>query len=168
VELLEGKSLRSRILEGYSKNPKGWSFVVSPSPRSGFFDATVSGPEGTWMLKIDSLFKPYPIVIGSPTEAFPRKPEGPFPYGYRGLPPDFALQMLEGENPRSRTLTMRRLLSVLRSEPVVPEEGRSYAEGPLVLTGPGRVSLSDSQKEVDTKLASEMRRLLALRYPAYG
>jgi hypothetical protein len=61
----------------------------------------------------------------------------------------------------------RSLLSVLKSEPVVPERGGSYAEGPLVFTSPGNVSLSDRQREVDARLASEMRRLLRLRYPAY-
>ena len=56
----------------------------------------------------------------------------------------------------------------MKSEPVAPETGRAYAEGPLVLTGPGQVSLSKSQKEMDDRLSSEMRRLLRLRYPSYG
>jgi hypothetical protein len=168
MELLEGGDLRKRILESYSRDPKGWSFVVSPSPRSGFFDAMVSGPDGTWMLKIDSLFKPLPIVIGSQAEASARRVDGPFPYGYRSLPPDLALRLMGEEGAGAGIDTRRRLLSVLKSEPVVPEEGRSYAEGPLLFTDPGRVSLSESQKEIDTRLASEMRRLLRLRYPAYG
>ncbi len=156
------------MLESYSKDPMGWSFVVSPSPQSGFFDATVSGPDGTWMLKIDSLFKPFPIVIGSQSEEVVRRPEGRFPYGYRTLPPELALQIMGGEGKESRERTLRHLLSILRSEPVVPEEGRSYAQGPLLLTGPRKVSLSEGQREIDTKLASEMHRLLRLRYPAYG
>ena len=168
MEFLEGKDLRRRMLESYSRDPKGWRFVVSPSPGSGFFDATVSGPDGAWMLKIDSLFKPFPIVIGSQAEAFPRRPEGPFPFGYRALPPNLALQIMGGEGTGESLKARKRLLSVLRSEPVIPEEGRSYAEGPLLLTGPGRVNLSEGQKEIDAKLASEMRRLLRLRYPAYG
>jgi len=168
MELLEGRDLRRRMLESYSRYPKGWSFVVSPSPTSGFFDAMVSGPEGAWMLKIDSLFKPNPMVIGSPAEALRRKPAGPFPYGYRALPPELALQLLGGEGAESRQRTVAGLLSVLRREPVVPEEGRSYAEGPLVLTRPGNVRLSESQKEIDRRLASEMNRLLRLRYPVYG
>lgn len=167
MELLEGRALKKRMLEGYAKDPKGWSFVVSPS-RSGFFDATVSGPEGTWMLKIDSLYKPYPIVIGSQAEPLSRRPEGPFHYGYRALPPDLALQIFGGDAAGPRGRAMAGLLSVLRSETVVPEEGGSYAEGPLVLSAPGRVALSEKQREVDTKLSSEMRRLLRLRYPAYG
>jgi hypothetical protein len=168
MELMEGRNLKKRILESYSKDPKGWSFVVSPSPKSGFFDAMVSGPDGTWMLKIDSLFKPFPIVIGSQAEASPRRIDGPFPYGYRSLPPDLVLQLMGDERAGPGIDTRRRLLSVLKSEPVIPEEGRSYAEGPLVLTDPGRVSLSESQKEIDARLALEMRRLLRLRYPAYG
>jgi hypothetical protein len=62
----------------------------------------------------------------------------------------------------------RDLLSVLRSEPVVPEEGKSYAQGPLLLTGPRKAALSRGQAEIDAKLSSEMRRLLRLRYPVYG
>ena len=168
MEILEGSELKRRMLESYARDPRGWSFTVSPSPSSGFFDAAVAGPDGAWMLKIDSLFKPTPIVIGSPAESLPRRPQGTFPYGYRGLPPELVLQLMGGGSEIPRGPLRRRLLSVLRSEPVVPEKGGSYAEGPLVLTGPGSVSLSDKQREVDARLASEMRRLLRLRYPAYG
>jgi hypothetical protein len=167
MELFEGRDLRKRILESYSKNTRGWSFVISPS-KSGFFDATVSGPDDTWMLKIDSLFKPSPIVIGARAGASSRSLLGPFPYGYRTFPPDLALRIMGEEGGGMKADTRRSLLSLLQSEPVVPEEGGSYAEGPLVLTNPGGINLSESQKELDTKLASEMRRLLRLRYPAYG
>jgi len=168
MEILEGNELRRRMLETYARNPKGWSFTISPSPASGFFDATVAGPDGAWMLKIDSLFKPTPIVIGSPAESLRRRPEGPFPYGYRGLPPELALQLMGGGSEIPSGPLRSRLLSVLKSEPVVPEKGGSYAEGPLVFTGPRSVSLSDKQREVDARLSYEMRRLLRLRYPAYG
>jgi hypothetical protein len=168
LELFEGRELRKRVMENYTKDPKGWSFVVAPSPGSGFFDATVAGPDGTWMLKIDSLFKPFPIVIGSKSDVVQRRPTGPYPYGYRSLPPDLALRLMGSETAGPNDRVRRELISVLKSEPVVPEEGRSYAQGPLLLTGPGSVSLSDTQKEMDGKLASEMRRLLRLRYPAYG
>jgi hypothetical protein len=168
MEILEGSELKRRMLESYARNPKGWSFTVSPSPSLGFFDATVAGPDGAWMLKIDSLFKPSPIVIGSQAEALRRRPGGHFPYGYRNLPPELALQLMgeSGEDPSGPV--RRSLLSVLKSEPVVPVRGGSYAEGPLVFTGPGSVSLSDKQRQVDALLASEMHRLLRLRYPAYG
>ena len=168
MDLLEGKDLKRRMLDSYSRNPKGWSFVLSPSPRSGFFDAAVSGPDMAWMLKLDTLFKPSPIVIGSEVEAFPRRPRGPFSYGYRALPPELAIQIMGGGDAAPKEKTLARLLSVMNSEPVAPETGRAYAEGPLVLTGPGQVSLSRTQKKMDDRLSSEMRRLLKLRYPAYG
>ena len=169
MKLLEGESLRRHLLESYSKNPKGWSFVISPSGKHGFCDAVVSGSDGTWMLKIDSIFKPTPIVLGSPTEDSPElKPAGPFPYGYRNLPPELILQMLRGEGYPPRDKAATNFLSLLKSETVVPEEGGSYAEGPFVFTSKGNVNLSERQRDVDMKLASEMQRLLRTRYPAYG
>jgi len=169
MKLLEGESLKRHLLESYSKDPKGWSFVISPSRKYGFYDAIVSGPAETWMLKIDSVFKPVPIVLGSPTENGPKlRPAGPFPYGYRNLPPGLILQMLGGEGYPPRDKAAADFLSLLKSETVVPEEGRSYAEGPFVFASKGNVVLSERQRDVDMKLASEMQRLLRIRYPAYG
>jgi hypothetical protein len=167
MKLLEGENLRRRIFQSYSKDPTGWSFVISPSEKSGFYDASVSGPHGAWALKIDSLFKPQPIVLGSPTEVAPPKPSDSFPYGYRKLPPELIPEMMGDEDyPRERV--MASLLSVLRSKTVIPEEGRSYAHGPFIFTGPQKVDLSERQRELDDKLNSEMHRLLRARYPAYG
>ena len=169
MKLLEGESLRRHLLESYSKNPKGWSFVISPSGKHGFYDAVVSGSDGTWMLKIDSIFKPTPIVLGSPTEDSPElKPTGPFPYGYRNLHPGLILQMLRSEGYPPKDRAAANFLSVLKSETVVPEEGESYAEGPFVFTSKGKVGLPECQRDLDIKLASEMQRLLRTRYPAYG
>jgi hypothetical protein len=165
MKLQEGEKLRRRIFQSYSKDPTGWSFVISPSAKFGFYDAIVSGPQGAWVLKIDSLFKPLPIVLGSPTEARPPNPSGPFPYGYRKIPSELIPEILEGY-PRDRARAG--LLSVLRSKTVIPEEGRSYAHGPFIFTGSQNVSLSEHQRELDAKLTSEMRRLLRVRYPAYG
>ena len=166
MELLEGDALRRRMLESYSRNPKGWSFVISPS-KSGFFDAIASGPDGGWMLKIDSIFKPAPIVLGSQAEVDPRlKAEGPISYGYRKLPTELMIQLLEGEGDSGRVGPG--LASLLRSEPVVPEAGGGYAHGPFLLTGPRKVNLSEGQRAIDSKLSAEMRRLMKSRYPAYG
>ena len=166
MELLEGDALRRRILESYSKNPKGWSFVISPS-KSGFFDAVASGPDASWLLKIDSIFKPGPIVLGSQTEADPRlKAESPVSYGYRKLHPELMVRLLEGKE--DSELVNSGLASLLRSEPVVPEVGSGYAHGPFILTGPRRANLTEGQQAIDSKLSAEMRRLMKSRYPAYG
>ncbi|HYC11649.1 MAG TPA: hypothetical protein VEC02_03205 [Nitrososphaerales archaeon] len=167
MEFLEGEKLRRRLLECYSRNPRGWDFIMSPSQKSGFYDGVVAGPEGTWMLKIDSLFKPFPTVIGAPTEEAPKAPRTAFPFGFRKLPPHVILRLLGGAQV-SGDERMASLVSVLSSETVVPEEGASYAQGPFVLTRPGKVDLSENQRELDDRLTSEMRRFLRLRYPAYG
>jgi hypothetical protein len=172
MEFLEGENLRRYLLGMYSKNPRGWTFVISPSRKHEFYDAIVSGPDETWKLKMDSVFRPLPIVLGSPTEANPElKPLGLFPYGYRALPPRFILEMLgdvrSGEDNSPSHMAVANFLSVLRSETVVPEQGRSYAEGPIVFSGPRKAGLSESEKALDEKLTSEMHQLLRTRYPAY-
>ena len=168
MKILEGERLRRRIFRSYSRDPSGWSFVISPSPKYGYYNAFVSGPQGSWVLKIDSLFKPSPVVLGSPTEpGLVSNQMGPFPYGYRRIPSELIPEMLGGEvHPSDRT--MAGLMSVLRSSTVVPEEGRSYAHGPFIFTNQERMDLSERQRELDDKLNSEMRRLLRYRYPAYG
>jgi len=167
MEIMEGSPLGRRILENYSRNPRGWSFVLSAS-KSGFFDALVSGPSETWMLKIDSIFKPIPVVLGSSVEALSKPDSTPFSYGYRTLSPELVFQMLKGEGMESQDQRTARLLSVLNSEPVVPQEGRSYAQGPIVYTDTQRMVLSESQRKLDDKLTSEMRQVLRSKYPAYG
>lgn len=168
MEFLEGEALRKGILESYSKSPRGWSFVISPS-KSGFFDAVASGPDGAWMLKIDSIFKPSPIVLGSQAETGPGlKAVSPVSYGYRKMPPDLLLRFLERSGQGNREQMDLGLRSFLKSEPVVPTVGGSYAHGPFVLTGPRTLSLSEGQQAVGTRLTAEMHRLLKMRYPAYG
>ena len=120
------------------------------------------------MLKIDSMFKPFPTVLGSPAETGPRGPMGAFPYGFRKLSPDLAFQLLGGGERQPSGEGAAGLLSMLRSDTVVPEEGRSYAQGPFILTGPRRPGLSESQRALDDKLTLEMRRFLRIKYPAYG
>ena len=143
--------------------------MISPFVKHGFYDAVVSGPHEAWMLKIDSIFKPAPIVLGSPTEESPNsKPAGTFRYGYRSIPPELILQMLRDEEYLPKNKGVANFLSIFKSETVVPEEGKSYAEGPFVFTSKGKVDSSERERDLDTKLASEMKRLLRTRYPAYG
>ncbi|HEV2390208.1 MAG TPA: hypothetical protein VGS04_05735, partial [Nitrososphaerales archaeon] len=65
MEIFEGDTLYRMLLQRYSKNPRGWSFTVSPSSSGGFFDARVGGPEESWHLKLDTIYKPSPFVLGA-------------------------------------------------------------------------------------------------------
>lgn len=174
MEILEGQVLADLLLKRYSRNPKGWSFLVAPSKADGFFDAIVSNRTQAWQLKMDTLFKPTPLMLGALTEADHEKigSLSPVTYGYRELDPGLVLQALRNsyESPRSETMNAGLgldLSSILRSEPIVPKPGRSYAQGPFVLAHENIVKLSGGQESVDERLSSELLQLFRKRYPNY-
>jgi len=163
MEIVDGDALYELIFRSYSKNPRGWSFTVSPSRNHGFYDALVGNKDESWQLKFDTIFKPSPFALGASTGAprGRRRPSFPMQFGFRKLDPSLRAGL---EDPEGRS---RRLAAFLASlEPVVPVRGGSYAEGPYVLTPPTR--LDRTQSALDERLSLEMRRLLQKRYPGYG
>lgn len=178
MELLSGNALARYLFEKYSKKPKGWNFTIAPSPKDNFFDALVAGPEESWQLKIDSIFKPAPLVLGSRVELDGARPAtvGAFPYGYRKLEPEFVLKLLRdmsspnsSSDSKESSQSLADLGASLGSlDPVAPVEGGSYAEGPFVFTNERIAGVSKSQKQLDEKLSSEIKKLLREKYPSYG
>jgi hypothetical protein len=172
MEILKGTALSKYLLEKYAKNPKGWNFTIAPASKDSFFDALVSGPEENWQLKIDSIFKPAPVVLGAQVDAATKKvPAGLLPsYGYRKLDPEIILKVLtEQERVDSTNDTSAlfgRLIDSL--EPTAPVPGSSYAQGPFVFTNQKLLGISDSQKKLDDRLSSELRNLLREKFISYG
>ena len=165
MEILEGEALYRTLLERYSANPRGWTFTVSPSAHNGFFDARVGGPDESWHLKLDTIFKPSPFVLGAKTEQDPsRGPIGPLSFGFRRVNPQEAPGLLD-DSPEG----MSRLLSFLSSvNPVAPTGPGSYIQGPYVYAsrGPSAQSITMEQQTVDSRLSDEMRKLVRRRYPS--
>jgi hypothetical protein len=177
MELLEGKALSKLILERYSKSPRNWSFTVSPSPKDGYFDAVIGNREEVWQVKLDSIFKPSPFMLGAKADVDPLKVQklSSVSYGYRKLEPKVLMQILESFSEQDDYETQDRRTpyksfdSLLASlETVTPTPSGSYAEGPFVLTDRKANIVSDSQKKLDDKLHLEMRKLLRNRYSSYG
>lgn len=169
MEVLSGKALFRYLLDQYSKKPAGWNFTIGPSPRDHFFDGLVSGPEESWQLKLDSIFKPSPIVLGAKVESLAANPLPPgFPsYGYRRLSPEIMLKLFKEISEESSTSgTLDEILGSL--SPVVPTQGSAYAEGPVVYTNKKILGVSKSQRQLDDRLSAEIRRLLRQSYPSYG
>lgn len=167
MELLRGVALAKYLLNSYSKNPRGWNFTIAPSARESFFDALVSNPDEAWQLKIDSIFKPSPLVLGAKVEVDgPRVGSaGSIPYGYRKLDADLLLKLFNQANEPKET----NLESILRPlDTVVPDKGGAYAQGPFVFTNKKIAAISQSQKQLDEKLSSEMKKLLRDSFPLYG
>ena len=168
MELLDGKALAKYLIEKYSKNPRGWNFTIAPSARESFFDALVSNPDEAWQLKIDSIFKPSPMVLGAKVELDSSKLGnfGSIPYGYRRLDTDILLKLLSEDETQKDS---RNLDSILRPlDTVVPDKNGAYAQGPFVFTNKKITSVVPSQSKLDEKLSLEMRKLLRDKFPSYG
>ena len=177
MELLSGTSLTKYLLKKYSKNPRGWNFTVAPSAKDAFFDALVTSPDESWQLKIDSIFKPSPIIMGAKIESVDvdktKIPGQDFlpSYGYRSLDPEAILKLLqekteESEPSRGVSYDLDRILRSI--EPTTPIAGQAYAQGPFVFTNQKITRVSENQTRLDDKLASEIRNLLRNKYLSYG
>lgn len=166
MEVLEGEGLYRVLLQRYAKNPLGWSFTISPSTRNGFFDAYVGGPEDSWHLKLDTIFKPSPLVLGAKTELGPAaRQETALSFGFRRVDQRETAALLDG-SPEA----MGRLVSFLsKVDPVVPTGPGSFVQGPFLYTGrgPSTASMTREQQRVDSTLSTEMLKLLRRRYPSY-
>ncbi len=166
MEILEGEALYRALLQRYSQDPRGWSFTVSQSPKSGFFDALVAGPDEVWQLKLDTVYKPSPLVLGSRTEqGQPSATPPPISFGFRRFDPREAPGLLDGSSQ-----SISDLLTFLQSvNPVAPTGRGSYIQGPFLFANPGHVSrsLNGEQQTVDLRLSEEMLKLVRSRYPSY-
>ncbi|MDW0256971.1 MAG: hypothetical protein QN732_11595 [Nitrososphaeraceae archaeon] len=182
MEILEDSTLARYLFERYSSNPKNWNFIISTSShRDGFFDATVSSTDEVWQLKIDSIYKPVPMVLGTKLDMDSTKIERRLdnavaPFGYRKLDPSMIMSLLKGLseeqhlNATAKEADLNNQFnSILGSlDTVKPETGTSYAYGPFVYTEKNLASHDENQKQVADKLASKLRNDLRKRYSSYG
>ena len=169
VEILDGATLRKLLLDRYSKNPRNWNFTVSTSMRDGFFDGLISSPDESYQLKIDSIFKPSPLVLGTSVDVnhSTLKPLSQMSYGYRKLDPEFLMKLLSALDSGKQSAPIESLLGSL--DPVVPNQQGSYAQGPFVFTNEKITThLSSGQAALDSKLSSELRKLMRSKFSAYG
>jgi len=166
MEILEGEALYRVLLQRYSKDPRGWSFTISPSQRNGFFDAHLGGPEESWHLKLDTIFKPSPFVLGAKTDHEPSMTRvAPLSFGFRRVDSQEAPAILD-DSPEGMT----RLLAFLGSvSPVAPTLPGNYVQGPYLYTNRGQASgsMTREQRSVDGRLSDEMLKLVRRRYPSY-
>lgn len=167
MEILEGEALYRMLLQRYSKDPRGWSFTISPSPSNGFFDARVGGPEESWHLKLDTIYKPSPFVLGAKTERdlSTNSPAPPLSFGFRRVNAQAAPGLLDESQEG-----MNKLLAFLSTvDPVAPTGPGNYIQGPFVFASRGKAagSMTREQRSVDSRLSDEMQKLVRRRYSSY-
>lgn len=180
MEILKDKILAKYLFERYASNPRDWKFVISKSSfDDGFFDATLSNREEVWQLKIDSIYKPIPTVLGTKVDVDSMKFDkrlgySTIPFGYRNFDPPVIMNLLDkltqDHHSINDTNTNRTAVnSILSSlETVKPVTGKNYVYGPLVYTENNTVGIDATQKQVSRKLGLQLRDNLRTRYSGYG
>ncbi len=181
MEILQDNNLAKYLFEKYSSNPRNWNFLISTNPlRDGFFDATISNVDEVWQLKIDSIYKPIPMVIGAKVDVDATRIERRIGtsspgFGYRKLEPSVMMTMLRkltqeqqvnAEKGEGVGYYINSLLSSL--EPVAPKVGGNYAYGPFVFTNGNSLTSNECQKHAADELSHRLRDNLRNRYSSYG
>jgi hypothetical protein len=172
LDILEGNNLASNLFQRYSANARNWKFVVSVSQTNGnFYDAIVSNPNEVWQLKIDSIYKPNPLIVGAKVDADPGKfnDNSHMPFGYRKLDPEKIGKMLSNldENDDDNGISTYISSLISSSEPEVPTPNNSYAYGPFLFTQKNPIKVDEYQKRISEKLASRLKDKLQLLYSGY-
>ncbi len=182
MEILDEKILAKQIFKKYSVNPRNWNFVISTnSIRDGFFDATVTNSDESWQLKIDSIYKPSPIITGTKLDIDPIRMKKTFdddviPFGYRKIDAPVFMNMFRKISEEHEVLSKKNtdyinmeLNLMLNSvEPTVPKKGTDYLYGPFLYTSQNLIGRSSYQDIVSERLSSNIKKKIKERYPGYG
>ncbi len=182
MEILEDKILAKNIFQKYAVNPKNWNFIISTtSMNDGFFDATITNPDEVWQLKIDSLYKPLPIITGTKVDIESTKMKkimnkNIVPFGYRKIDPPMLMNLFKKISEEQEIIAKKdinfvngELNSFLGSlEPTVPMKGTDYLYGPFLFTDKNIIDNNPYQKNISEKLATNMKKKIKERYPSYG
>lgn len=180
MEVLKDNVLAKYLFDRYAANPKGWKFIISKSPfDDGFFDATLSNRDEVWQLKIDSIYKPIPSVLGTRVDVDSVKFDkrlgySTVPFGYRVFDPPVIINLLDklsrDHHTVGDTITNGTAVnSILGSlETVKPVSGKNYVYGPLVYTESNPVGTDAAQRQISKKLGLQLRDNIRIRYSGYG
>jgi hypothetical protein len=180
MEILQEGELAQYLFNKYSMNPKNWNFIISVSQiRDSFFDAIISNPDEVWQLKIDSIYKPNPIIMGAKVDNDSSKLEkrinNTSNFGYRHLETNkimnFLKNLTEEQNYNSiKEIDVNKHLHSLLSsiEPVKPVIGKDYLYGPFIFTEKKLTNFDKNNEQVSEKISSKMRSKLRTKYSYYG
>ena len=182
MEILDDKILAKNIFQKYTVNPKNWNFIISTtSIHDGFFDAAITSPDESWQLKIDSLYKPLPIITGTKLDIESSKMKKMLnkdmaPFGYRKIDPPMIMNLFKKISQEQETIAKKdmdhvnnELNSFLGSlEPTVPEKGIDYLYGPFLFTNKNIIENNPYHKNISEKLATNLKKKIKDRYPSYG
>jgi len=154
-----------KVYVRYNKNPLGWKVVIGNDDK-GYPTILFYSPDEVWELKLDSIYKPNPIVVASsqpaPRETGGSELESPG-YGFRPVDDRKARAIIESL--KKKSLPGEIVKNLLKKEPMPLEEIRDekmILHGPII-HAPKLPLVSDQQVDLDVKLRIELQKLLMNR-----
>ncbi|NOJ29777.1 MAG: hypothetical protein DA328_06380 [Nitrososphaeraceae archaeon] len=180
MEILEETNLGKHLFHKYSSNPKNWNFIISTTPiRDHFFDAIISSPNEVWQLKLDSIYKPNPFIVGTKIDNIDSNQIDKnintkiTTFGYRKINDNKILNLLktlseeqQDNSNKDHNISLNSLLSEI--EPVAPKQGDNYIYGPFLFTNKNLLSINEKQKNISERLSDKIRANLRNKYLSYG
>jgi hypothetical protein len=153
-----------KILDKYNRKPEGWTVLVDFKG-----NMLVVGPEEGYRLKVIHL-NPYEytgvgIKVESP-EKIQRSIEGGPSYGFRPLSSSQTEELLK--NLHGEDFQNKLVRKVLETKPVptweLKKKPRAFLGGPII-AHPNLTAISNSQRELEAKLAAAADKLFRKKYP---
>lgn len=180
MEILEETNLGKHLFHKYSSNPKDWNFIISTAPiRDHFFDAIISSPNEVWQLKLDSIYKPNPFIVGTKIDNIDSNQIDKnintkiTTFGYRKINDNKILNLLktlseeqQDNSNKDHNVSLNSILSEI--EPVAPKQGDNYIYGPFLFTNKNLLSINEKQKNISERLSDKIRANLRNKYLSYG
>jgi hypothetical protein len=170
MEIMDAYEILRDIIRKYNKNPHGWR-ALAALDKQGYPTILISNPEEVWLIKLESQYKHHPMGVGmqiGEADEAAKIPKGKYPWGFRPLRSDMLEKILQS---KSMQEVEQVLFQVLLTKPISLGKIKTpgLMEGPVAYTS--SLSLvSKKQKELDVKLAKELKKLKKLvekRYPFY-
>lgn len=161
------------IADEYEEQPREWRiFKGRFLTDEHTYSIIISGPARTRHLKLESAYKPNPLVVWREIDEYlPKGAKGVPYFGMRPLPDKLARQAVRAFLKQDSAQLFKILEQAFTANPVtsaelMTKESAGILQGP-VFRGPLEY-ISEKQRRLDAKLATEMRRLVAREYPMYG
>ncbi|KXA96454.1 hypothetical protein AKJ38_03255 [candidate division MSBL1 archaeon SCGC-AAA259I14] len=176
--------LMKDFYQEYQEDPSGWSFWMSPPPESDkFYEAYIIHGDEAFFLKLDSIFSPNPVGIGTKLEIERDQLVKDLPdFGYRKFSrkevEKFLKNIPKPEDYKSKSKFFQALKSSqnkmiekaldknpTRFEPI-EEPGELAAIGPYSSESPLDY-VSEKQKQLRKDLSKKLNEIINREYPGY-
>lgn len=180
----KAKEVMKDFYNRYQENPKGWSLWISPpSDSDGFYEVYIVRGDEAFFLKLDSIYTPNPVGIGTKLEIEEDQLEKDLPdFGFRRFNEKETKDFLESiPNPQDydskedfeNDLKQFRenIVGEALSRDPVPFES-SGGSGGLMAIGPYSSEsplsyISERQEELRKELSKELDKMVKRNYPGH-